>query len=129
MDPRTVNAVWTEISIQAAFHFSIRESLILGNHTDHIHTETVDSLVTPEFHHIVNFLAHFLIFPVQIRLFFGKQMQVIHLCLIVVFPCRTAEYTAPVIWLFSVYRIFPDIIVTVRIILGLFALQEPLMFV
>ena len=103
--------------------------LILGNHTDHIHTETVDSLVTPEFHHIVNFLAHFLIFPVQIRLFFGKQVQVIHLCLIVVFPCRTAECTTPVIWLFSVYRIFPDVIVTVRIILGLFALQEPLMFV
>ena len=129
MNPRTMYAIWSKITIEAVIHFSIRESLVFGDHTDNIHTETVDSFFTPECHHIINFLAYFLVFPVEIRLFLWEQMQVIHLGLRIIFPCRTAKCTAPVVWFFSIDRIFPDIIITVRIVFGLAALNEPVVFI
>ena len=121
--------VRAEISVKTAANLSLREGLILGNHADYVHAEAIDSLVAPEFHHIIDFLADLFIFPVQIRLFFGKKMEIIHLCLIIIFPCRTSENTAPVVRLFSVYRIFPDVVVAVWIVFGFFAFQEPLVLI
>ena len=129
MDSWTMYAIWSKIAIKSVIHFSIRKSLIFGNHTDNIHTETINSFFTPEFHHIVNFLAYFFIFPIEIRLFFWKQMQIIHLCLRIIFPCRTAECSSPVIRFFSVYRVFPDIIITIWIIFWLAAFNKPVMFI
>ena len=129
MNPRTMYAIWSKITIEAIVHFSVRKCLIFGNHTDNIHTEAIDSFFTPECHHIINFLADFFVFPVEIRLFLREQMQVIHLGLGIIFPCGTAEYTAPVVWFFSVDRVFPDIVITVRIVFGLAAFDEPVVFI
>ena len=122
VDPWTMYTIWSKVPIKTVIHFSVWKSLIFGNHTDNIHTETINSFFTPEFHHVINFLAYFFIFPIEIRLFFWKQMQIIHLSLRIIFPCRTTKYSAPVIRLFSVYRIFPDIIITIWIIFWFFCL-------
>ena len=121
--------IWSKVSIKTVIHFSVRKSLIFGNHTDNIHSEAIDSFFTPEFHHVINFLAYFFIFPIEIRLFFWKQMQIIHLSLRIIFPCRTAKCSAPVIRFFSVYRIFPDIIITIWIIFWFTAFNKPVMFI
>ena len=43
---------------------SIRQTRILGNHTDYIHTEAIDSFVAPPGHHLKDFLANLRIIPV-----------------------------------------------------------------
>ena len=129
VNPWSMNTVRAEISIKTAANLSIREGLVLGNHADHVHAEAVDSFVAPEFHHVINFLTDLFVFPVQIRLFFGKKVKIIHLGLRIVFPCGTGEAASPVVRLFSVYRIFPDVVVPVWIVFGLFAFQEPLVLI
>ena len=86
VDSWTMNTVRTEITIQSVIHLSVRKCLILGDHTDHVHTETIDSFFTPEVHHIINFPANLVVLPVQIRLLLGKQVKIIHICLCVIFP-------------------------------------------
>ena len=122
-------AIWSKIAIQSVTYFSVWECLVFGNHADDIHTEAVDSFFTPEIHHVVNFLADFFVFPVEIRLFLREQMQVIHLGLSIIFPCGTAEYTTPVVWFFSIDRVFPDVVITVRIVFGFAAFDKPVVFV
>ena len=86
VDSWTMNTVRTEITIQSVIHLPVRKFLIFGDHADNIHTETVDSLFTPEVHHIINFPTNLVVLPVQIRLLLGEQMKIIHICLCVIFP-------------------------------------------
>ncbi len=90
-------------SISCSFRFIIRKTWLFGDQADNVHTESVHTFFEPPVHHIVNFLAYNRIFPVQVRLFFGEQMQVIHICCFVIFPCRTGETGTPVVWKASVF--------------------------
>ena len=75
----------------------IRQSFRLRNQGNHIHTETVDSLLTPTVHHIENFFPHSLIFPVEIRLLLRKKMQIKLSCFLRESPGRTGEERTPVV--------------------------------
>ena len=55
----------------------IRETLVFGDERDHVHSETVDSLVEPEFHEVIDFAADFRIIPIQIGLLFCEKVKVI----------------------------------------------------
>ena len=56
-------------------------------------------------------------------------MQIVLSCRFIEFPCGSAEIGSPVGGLVSVFGIFPDIVVTVGVVLGLAALDEPFMLV
>ena len=113
-----VRSVYTAgIAVESAIrNLSIRQSFRFGDHADNVHPEAVDAFLAPPVHHIENFFSYGRVFPVQIRLFRGEQMQVIHLGLRIVFPCGAGEAASPVVRLFSVFRITPDVVITVRIV-------------
>ena len=117
MDTRTIAHIGAVISVQTIMYNTVRVCGVFGNHTDNIHAEAIHPFLAPPGHHVKNFLAHLLIFPVQIRLFFGETVQIIHLCFLIVFPGRTAEASSPVVGFFTVFRVFPDIVIPVRIVL------------
>ncbi|CJH27884.1 Uncharacterised protein [Streptococcus pneumoniae] len=48
-----------------------------ANHVNNIHTETTNTLINPEVHHLINFLAKFFIFPVEIRLFLAEKVEIV----------------------------------------------------
>ncbi len=93
----------------------IRKIQSLGNERNHIHAKTVDALIQPEAHELIYFLPNFWVFPVQIGLFFGKQMEVVFAGLLVVFPHIAAEKRLPVIHFFR----FPVVKIAVRVIFRL----------
>ena len=126
---RSVAYIRTVISIEIVVYLSIWICRVFGNHTDDIHTETINALLTPPGHHIKYFFSYRIIFPVQVRLFFGETVQIIHSCGFVIFPCRTSEAASPVVRLFSFFWIFPDIVIAVWIILIFAALHKPVMLI
>ena len=101
----------------SGIEFAVRKSGLLGDHADHIHTEAVDALFTPPVHHGEDIPAYRRIIPVQVGLFFGKKMQVVHVRGLIVFPCGAGKAASPVIRLFSVFTFSPEIIVPVGIVL------------
>jgi hypothetical protein len=47
----------------------------------------MNTLLQPESNNTMNCFPHFDIFPVEVRLFFGKEMEVIFARPVIVFPC------------------------------------------
>ena len=130
MNAGAVDHVGTEISVFfSGRHCAVRKALVLAEKAYDVHAETVDSFLAPPGHHIVDFPPHLRVFPVEVRLFSGKQMQVIHTGLRAVFPGGTGEAGAPVVGLPAVPGLLPDIVIPVRIVPGTAALDEPGVFI
>ena len=128
MDMRTVcRLIKACVSIDS--RLSIRQIRLFGNQADNIHTESIYSFFQPPVHHVKYFFPDFWIIPVQIRLFFRKQMQIIHIRFFIIIPCRPGETGAPVIRFLSIFSISPDIIVTIWIVFRLSTLYKPWMFI
>ena len=127
---RSIHHIRQAVAVFGAWNrFAIRISLHLGDHIDDIHPESVNPLIQPPFHQIIDFRTYFCITPVQIRLFLGKQMQVIHIRPGIIFPRRAIEVGIPVVGGITVFPFLPDIIVSVRIVFGASALNEPFVFI
>ena len=110
--------------------FFVRKPWLFGDETDNVHTESVNALFQPPVHHVKNFLTYNRVVPVQIRLFFGEQVQEIHICCLVIFPCRTGEAGTPVVRKASVFLCrTPDVVISVRVVCGFAALDEPFVFI
>ena len=116
---------------EAAGHLgTVRQSVRLGDHADHIHTKSVDSLFTPPVHHVKDFIAHRGIVPIQIGLLTGEEMQIVLSACFVPFPCRASEGRRPSVWGIPLaVSITPDIIIPFRIIPAAAALHEPGMLI
>ena len=56
------------------------------NQVNDIHPKTSHSLVNPAIHHVVNLLAQFFVFPVQIWLLFTKEVEIILARGLIIFP-------------------------------------------
>ena len=120
----------TGIVTPAGFFRIVRKIRILGNGSNHVHAPAIHALVHPEFHKVIDLSAHGLIFPVQIRLLLIIKMQVILLPFLVIGPGTAAEAGSPVIRLAPVvFRVFPDIIIAVRIVRRFPALRKPLVLI
>ena len=96
---------------------------------DHILPESIHAHIEPEPHDGHNFLADLWIVHVEVRLFSGKDMQVILLTAFAVFPGESLKLAVPVVgrelaFLFEA-GIAPDVLVTVGIIPAFTALNEP----
>ena len=78
-------------------NFCAWQSLRLRNQRNNIHTEAVNSLFTPTTHHIENFFSDNFIFPVQIRLLLGEEVEIELPGLLIKYPGRSGEEGAPVV--------------------------------
>ncbi len=67
MGVRTVRARADRIRLSGQ-NLPVRQARLLGNQADHIHAETIYPLLAPPGHHGKDFLAHFRIVPVEVRL-------------------------------------------------------------
>ena len=97
MDSWPISA-YCSVSIDSPLgNFCAWQSLRLGNQRNNIHTETVNSLFTPTSHHIENFFSDNFIFPVQIRLLLGEEVEIELPGLLIKTPGRAGEEGAPVV--------------------------------
>ena len=112
---------------------AVRQLHVLRDEGDHVLAESVDPHVQPEPHDVLDLFADLRIVHIQIRLLPGKNMQVILLPLRIVLPRQPLELAVPVVGrqarLPLPQGIPPDVVVAVRIVLPLAALQEPGVFV
>ena len=131
MHMRTVNAVCAKVSITADGGVRvIRHFIGFRNHAYDIHAEAVHALVAPPCHHAVHVVAQFRILPVQIGLLRREQVQIVHVRFRVKLPRRSAEARPPIVRRTAVrFRLAPDVVVAIRVILALPTLHEPRMLV
>ena len=115
--------------IAVEYRPQIRQTRLLGKQAQNIHPEAIHALVQPPVHHPENFLPDLRVLPVQIRLFFGEEMEVIHLSPFVKLPSTSGKAGAPVIGKLAVFAFPPDVVITVRIVNGFPALNKPGMLV
>jgi hypothetical protein len=77
---------------------SIRITGNLADQIDHVHPPSINSLVHPESHDIINGLSDVDLFPIEIRLFSHEQVKIPFVGLFIVLPSRTrAEDALPVV--------------------------------
>ncbi len=94
-----------------------------------VYAETAQALVQPPVDVLINFLPDFRVFPVQVRLFLMKYMEILLIGARQVLPHRTAEIRTPVrrqLSLFFVPQIKIVSICSVRVLTGFF---EPFMLI
>ncbi|MNP42079.1 hypothetical protein D3C76_1358160 [compost metagenome] len=118
MDPWTVSIELPSIP-RCNTSVIVREALILGDNIDYIHAEAIDTLFCPEQHHIIHRSTYLLILPIQIRLGFIVESKIILSRSFVELPGRTPELRLPVVGESAIRRrVFPNIIITVGIVLA-----------
>ncbi|MOA09569.1 hypothetical protein D3C78_1294100 [compost metagenome] len=82
---------------------------LLFHMADGVDAETVNALVQPPAHHVVQRRAHLWVFPVQIRLTLREQMKEVLLAAGVIFPGRAVENALPVVGFRAIFTVSPDI--------------------
>lgn len=110
----------------------IRETGILGNEIDDVHSETGNSLVEPEAKDIMNFAPDGGGIPVQVGLEWTKEGEVILIRLVIVCPGRLVfvKETVPIVWWLTnaigvVLWLSPVVPVSMLTILGRRRVNEP----
>lgn len=91
-----------------------REGLVFGDNIDHVEAQAVDAAIGPEFADFFQLRAHRRIFPVQIRLLDGVQMQIVLLAFGVPLPGVAAKLRLPVVRRRGRFAVAPDIELTIR---------------
>ena len=85
------------ISDKRKFQFSFWQAGFLGNISDYVAPKAVHAQIKPIIAYIGYFLTHLWIFPIEIGLFFRKQMQIPFSAALVVFPRRSDKVGSPII--------------------------------
>ena len=86
--------------------FIIRKSVRLFDIDNCVNPEPGQPFVQPPINHIEQVFPHFFILPVQVRLFFGKQMQIIQIRSRYRFPCTASEIRTVITRRLSVLAFF-----------------------
>ncbi|MNY44601.1 hypothetical protein D3C86_1796410 [compost metagenome] len=104
MDPRPVGIETATVPLGIG-----REILLFGNQVNHVEAQAVDAFVCPELAHLLQFFADRRVFPVEIGLLGGKQMQVILAAVGMPLPGITAKFGTPVVRRGITFAIAPDV--------------------
>ncbi|MNL35387.1 hypothetical protein D3C87_1574200 [compost metagenome] len=86
MNSWSVNEILTAKVVLPFRPLSIWKSIYLRDQINDVHPEAINAFVKPPRHHIVNFLTHLRILPIQIGLLAGEQVQEIFIRLLVILP-------------------------------------------
>jgi len=97
----------------------------LGDHIDDVHAEAIDALVQPPAHHVEDLSAHPGVFPVEVRLLLGEEVQIILAGGFIILPGRAAEVGCPVVGLAAVPGRAPDVVIAIGTVHRLAGLDEP----
>ena len=110
---------------------SLRQTLCLTDEINYIHSKAVNALVEPPQHHLINALAYFLVFPVQIHLLLCKEMKSPLIKIFIIIPRTAAEQRQPVVRRCDSFVgcITPNIIIVIRIILAFKCFLKPIVLV
>ena len=93
---------------------------------DRVPPVAVDPFIVPETDDVKNLFPGDRVFPVEVRLLFGKKVKIILTPLRHILPRAAAEHRFPVIRCAAVRRrVPPDIKVCVRVVSGFFRLDKP----
>ena len=94
--------------------------------TDGIDAVAIHAFIVPEADNIKDFFFCLRIVPVEIRLFFCEEMQIILSTLRYIFPGTAAKHRHPAIRCTTIRsRISPDIIITVGVVAGFSGFLKP----
>ena len=96
---------------------------------DGVDAEAVDALVEPPANHPVHGRAHVVVVPVQVRLLFGEQVQVVFVGGVVVAPDGFTEIAFPVVRRATVIALAPVVPVPFRVVFRRARFPEPGVFV
>ena len=110
---------------------AIGQSFFFGNEGDDILAEAVHTQVEPKAHNVLDFVAHLRVIHVEVRLLFGKDMQVVFAGFLVAFPGAAFHQRQPVVGRsFAVFAsaLAPDVVVMVAAV-GVDALNKPAVFI
>ncbi|SBL41070.1 Uncharacterised protein [Klebsiella oxytoca] len=91
-----------------------REGLVFGDNIDHVEAQAVDAAIGPKFADFFQLCAHGRVFPVQIRLLNGVQMQIVLLAFGVPLPGVAAKLRLPVVRRGGRLAVAPDIELAIR---------------
>ena len=103
----------------------VRQRLGFGDQADHVHAKTVHSLIQPPGHHLKDALPHGRVVPVQIRLFRGKDVQIVHPAGSVILPGGPAKPGIPIVRRAAAASLPPDVVVTAGIAAVGAAVRKP----
>ena len=129
MGRRTVGVV-PQTVCHRDLRIGVGQARCLGDESDHVFAEAVDAHVQPETQDALDLVAHLWVIHVQVRLFFGKQVQVVFVEIGVILPGFTLKDRGPVVrrQAFAAAAALagpPVIIIMVGIVAALAALDEP----
>ena len=105
-----------------------RDALVdlLADQVNHVQAEATDPLLDPPVHHLMDFLLDLRVFPVQIRLLLREQVEVIFTGHLIKLPGTAAKDRTLIIRCRSIlFRLAPDVIVTVWVVFRLAGFSEP----
>jgi hypothetical protein len=105
--------------------------LALAVHVDCVDTEAIDATFEPEDHGgLIDGLAGFFVFPVQVRLLGAEEVEIVLLCVLIPFPDATCEVRDPVVGglAFAVHIASwaPDVPIALRVVFRRAGFKEPL---
>ena len=95
----------------------IREGLIFGDQVHHVEAQAVNATIGPELTNFFQLVANRWVFPVEIGLLGGKQVQIILTTFGVPLPGVTAKLGSPVVWWCVRRAVAPDIELAVGTVL------------
>ncbi len=100
MDAGAADVVRAAVAVQHAVGpGTVRQGLVLGDEVDDVHPEAVHAAVQPPVHHVVDGGPDLRVFPVEVRLFPRKEVEVVLPGRGVVLPGRAGECGTPVVGL------------------------------
>ena len=101
----------------------------LADEIDDIHPETADAQIDPEVHHLPDFPAQRGVLPVEVRLLFAVEMQVIFARFLGILPGAAPEIGLQVVGRAAVFAGTPDVEIPVGACLAAARLLEPAVFI
>ena len=117
------------VAVQLIHERRVGKAGRLGDQADDVHSKAVDALLAPAGHHVEHILTHSRIVPVEVGLLGGEEVQIVHIRRLIVLPGGAGEPGAPVIGLFAVLSLSPEVVIPLGIVLTAAALQKPLVLV
>ncbi|MNE76776.1 hypothetical protein D3C80_1730330 [compost metagenome] len=81
-----------------------------------IEPESVYTFLEPPLNHVMKLINHSRVIPVQVRLLFGIEMEIIAVGSGIMFPDGTAKVRLPVVWRPAILTFAPDIVIAFGVV-------------
>ena len=122
-------AVREGVAVGARGELGVGEILGLVKVADGVDPKAVHALIHPPVHHAQYLPTKLRAGPVKVRLLFGEIVEIILPALRHKLPGAAPEAGGPIVWLVSVHRVPPDVVIAFGVISGGLGRYKPWMLV